>query len=70
MTGSGDNADLYLYSPSTTNVDTDLIADYSVEPGNNESINFWVPVSGFWYIDIYAFQGVSQYEFTATVSNP
>jgi hypothetical protein len=70
LNGSGGDADLYLYPPTTVDVNTDPYTAASVRVGNNEFIQVNIPTSGFWYIDIYAFAGATTYNVTATVSGP
>jgi secreted trypsin-like serine protease len=70
MTGSGGNADLYLYPPNTTNVVTDQFAARSANIGNTEFIQVTMFAGGYWYIDIYSISGVTNYSVTATVTNP
>jgi serine protease len=69
MTGSGGDADLYLYSPGTTDVTTDAPVDFSATDGNNESLSGKVLTSGYWYIDVYSYDGTTSYSVTATVTN-
>jgi len=70
MNGVGDDADLYLYPPNTTDVNTDPWVDRSINIGNSEFIQGTVLVGGFWYIDIFAFDGQSNYDVTVTLSGP
>ncbi len=67
MTGSGDDADLYLYPPGTTDVWTDSYVASSENFGNSESIQRTVQTSGYWYVDVYAYEGVSSYSLTVTL---
>jgi hypothetical protein len=68
MNGTGGDADLYLYPPGATNVNTDPAVDYSENLGNNEFIQGAVLVGGFWYIDVYAYSGQTNYNLTVTLS--
>ena len=67
MTGSGDDADLYLYPPGTTDVWTDSYVASSTNVGNSETIQGTVLTGGYWYVDVYAYEGVSSYSLTATL---
>ncbi|MFO7678800.1 MAG: S8 family peptidase, partial [Chloroflexota bacterium] len=69
MTGSGGDADLYLYPPGTTDVNTDPYSARSINTGNTEAISGQVLTSGYWYIDVYSYDGTTSYSVTATVSN-
>jgi uncharacterized repeat protein (TIGR01451 family) len=68
MSGSGGNADLYLYPPGTTDVNTDPFAAWSRNDGNDEFIQGTVLEGGFWYIDVFSFEGTTRYKLTATLS--
>jgi len=70
MNGTGDDADLFLYSPDATDVHTDARIATSEDTGNNESINIVVFTSGFWYVDVYSYSGTSNYNLTASISSP
>jgi len=70
--GPGD-ADLYLYPPGTTNVNTDPYVDASENIGNNEFIQGTVLVGGFWYVDVFDCcegDGGTNYNLTVTLSGP
>jgi hypothetical protein len=67
MTGSGDDADLYLYPPGSTDVWSDTPAAFSENEGNNETIDGTVFTTGYWYIDIYAYSGSSSFQVVVTV---
>ncbi len=70
--GPGD-ADLYLYPPSTTDINSDPFSDFSENPGNNEFIQGTVLVEGFWYIDVFDCcdgDGGTNYNLTVTLSGP
>ena len=67
MTGSGGDADLYLYPPGTTDVWTDSYVASSTNVGNSETIQGTVLTSGYWYVDVYAYEGVSSYSLAATL---
>jgi hypothetical protein len=68
MNGSGGDADLYLFAPGSTDVNTNSPADTSAQDGNNESIQYTVPGTGYWYIDVYAYSGTTNYNVTVTVN--
>jgi hypothetical protein len=70
MNGSGGDADLLLYPPGTTDVWKDPVAAYSDNLGNNEFIQYTVPVGGYWYIDVYSISGTTNYNVTATLTGP
>ena len=70
MNGSGGDADLFLFPPGATNVDTDTWADLSDNDGNNENIQYTVPAGGFWYIDVFSYKGTTNYNLTITLSGP
>jgi C1A family cysteine protease len=70
MNGSGGDADLYLYPPDTSDVNTDTPSASSRNWGNNESIQGTVLVGGFWYIDVYSYEGTTNYNVTVTLSGP
>jgi hypothetical protein len=69
MNGSGGDADLFLYPPGTTDVDTDPWADCSINDGNDEFIQGTVLVGGFWYIDVFSYEGTTNYNVTVTLSD-
>jgi subtilisin family serine protease len=70
MNGSGGDADLYLYPPDTTDVDTDPPAAGSISSGNDEFIQGTVLVGGFWYVDVFSYEGTTNYNVTVTLSGP
>lgn len=70
MTGSGGDADLFLYKPGTTNVLTDPISAASATATSNESFSVVIFKPGTWYIDVYAYSGSATYTLTATVTTP
>ncbi|MCB0211676.1 MAG: trypsin-like serine protease [Anaerolineae bacterium] len=69
MNGSGGNADLYLFPPDASSV-YDSYFDYSGNTGNDESIDVTVSTGGFWYVDVYAVSGTTNYNVTVTVTTP
>jgi hypothetical protein len=70
MNGTGGNAQLYLYPPSTTNVISDPFAAFSTNLDNNESIQVTIFTAGTWYVDVFSESGTTNYNMTITVSNP
>lgn len=71
LSGSGGDADLYLYGPGASDVNTDTAEATSLNPGNDELIQGTVSGgSAYWFIDVYAYSGATAYELTATVSAP
>lgn len=70
MNGSGGDADLFLFPPSTTDTDTDPWAEVSDNDGNNEYIQYTVLEGGFWYIDVFHYEGAINYNLTITLSSP
>ncbi|MCB0164674.1 MAG: trypsin-like serine protease [Anaerolineae bacterium] len=68
LSGTGGDADLYLYPPGTTNF-FDPFAAASAHNGNNESIQMTLSTAGEWYIDVYAYDGTTNYNLAITVSN-
>ena len=70
MNGSGGDADLYLFPPGTSNVDTDPYTETSQNEDNNEYIQYTVTEGGFWYIDVFSYEGTINYNLTITLSGP
>jgi len=70
MSGNGGDPDLYLYPPDTTDVMTDIPYAASTSLGNSESIHVTIPASGYWFVDVYSFDGATNYEVTVNVSSP
>lgn len=67
LSGAGGDADLYLYPPGTTNFSNPAAA--SELDGNNEFIQMTLSTAGQWYIDVYAYDGTTNYNLAITVSN-
>ncbi|HYF77858.1 MAG TPA: S8 family serine peptidase, partial [Symbiobacteriaceae bacterium] len=62
--------DLYIYMPGTPTVnDVAYIAAGSENPGSAEAVNFVAPVSGIYYIDVFAYQGEGSYTLRAEWGN-
>jgi hypothetical protein len=70
MSGSGGDADLFLFPPGTTDVDTDPWADVSGNDDNNEYIQYTVLEGGSWYIDVFSWEGTTNYNLTIILSGP
>lgn len=70
MNGSGGDADLFLFPPGTTDMDTDPWAAASGSDGNTEFIQYTVLEGGFWYIDVFSYSGTTNYNLTVTLSSP
>ena len=70
MNGNGGDADLFLFPPGTTDIDTDSWAAASGSDGNTELIQYTILEGGFWYIDVFSYSGTTNYNLTMTLSNP
>jgi hypothetical protein len=70
MNGSGGDADLFLFPPGTTDIENDPYVDSSAHPGNDEFLQGTVLTAGFWYIDVYSYEGTTNYNVTVTLSDP
>jgi secreted trypsin-like serine protease len=68
MNGAGGDADLFLYPPGSTDIYANLPAASSENPNNNEFIQITATTSGFWYVDIFAFSGSTNYNVTTTIN--
>jgi hypothetical protein len=68
LTGSGNDADLYLYPPSTTDVTMDPNVGYSENSGTNELIQYITTTSGYWYISVFAYDGTISYDLKVVVT--
>jgi hypothetical protein len=68
LTGSGNDADLYLYPPSATDVTMDPNVAYSEDSGTNELIQYTTPVSGYWYVSVFAYEGTISYNLKLVVA--
>jgi subtilisin family serine protease/fibronectin type 3 domain-containing protein len=74
LTGLNDEGpadfDLYLFDPATDTVDNwEHILAGSEEFGSNEQFTFTAVVEGFYYIDVFAYQGAGSYELWADWGN-
>lgn len=69
MSGTGGDADLYLYPPDTTDVTTDPASAGSTSGSSNELIEGTVLVGGYWYIDVHSYSGSTNYNLTVTLSS-
>jgi hypothetical protein len=61
MTGTGGDADLYLYPPGTTTVTGGGYYARSILVNSNEMIETTTNVAGNWYVDVYAYQEGTSY---------
>jgi len=68
--GSGGDADLYLYPPDATDVMTDIPYAASTSLGNSESIRVTIPAGGYWFVDVFSFSGSTDYDLTISLSTP
>ncbi len=68
INGTGGDADLYLFAPGSTDVDSDPTAAASAQDGNSETISITIPVSGYWYIDVYSYEGTIDYTLSIALS--
>lgn len=69
MTGSGGDADLYLFPPGSTDVTSNSYSAYSTTDGSsNESIQVTLLATGTWYIDVYSYSGTTNYSLVATLN--
>jgi calcium-activated chloride channel regulator 4 len=68
LSGSGGDADLYLYPPGTNDVNTDGYVDKSAHDGNDETIAGQVLATAYWYVDVYSFSGTTNYTLIVTIS--
>ncbi|MFN2197322.1 MAG: PPC domain-containing protein, partial [Anaerolineales bacterium] len=69
LSGSGGDADLYLYNPSATDIYGDPYEAYSTSYGNDEFIQGTVLVGGYWYIDVASYEGTTNYNLMVTLSD-
>ncbi len=70
LSGMGGDVDLYLYRGDTTDVQTDPWASASGSDGNEETIRIFLTEGGPWYVDVFAYDGETDYTLTvATVPN-
>jgi hypothetical protein len=69
LEGTGGNANLYIFAPGADDVTTDPATSSSATSDSNEFIQFVLPESGFWYIDVFEAAGTTEYTLTATLSS-
>ena len=69
LSGTGGDADLYLYAPGSSDVRLDTPVAASTNYGNNEAISGTVKVTGYWYIDVFSYSSTTNYSLTATITN-
>ena len=69
LSGSGGNADLYLFNPFATDIYGDPHEAYSMTSGNDEFIEGTVLVGGYWYIDVSSAEGTTNYNLVVTLSD-
>lgn len=69
LTGTGGDADLFLYPPESSDINTDPIAAESADDGNNEVIEGTFLSTGYWYIDVYSYKGTTNYNLSVTFLN-
>jgi hypothetical protein len=67
--GSGGDMDLYLYAPDATDIYGDAPVAYSATTGNDEIISGTVLVSGYWYVNLYSYDGTTNYTVVVTLSD-
>jgi hypothetical protein len=70
MNGTGGDADLFLFPPGTTDIDTGSWAAASGSDDNYEYIQYTVLEGGFWYIDVYSYGDSTNYNLTIILSSP
>lgn len=70
MNGTGGDADLYIYPPGTTDIYADPYVDSSDNPGNDEFTSGVVLTGGFWYIDVFSYEGTTDYNVKITLTGP
>jgi hypothetical protein len=67
LTGSGGDADIYLFPPGTTNIYEDPVADYSANESSEELIQGTVLATGNWYIVVSLYADTVDYQLTVTL---
>jgi hypothetical protein len=69
LSGSGGDADLYLYAPGSTGIYINSPWAYSLTPYSNEElISLTIPESGYWYVDVFSYSGTINYSLLTTLS--
>jgi serine protease len=69
MSGTGGDADLYLFAPGSTDVNDDTPFAFSAQDGNDEFIMATLDTSGYWYIDVYSYLGTIDYSLSIDLAN-
>ncbi len=67
LTGSGGDADLYLYPPTASTVNSNTYVQFSQNNNTDEYLEWNIDQSGTWYVDVYAFSGTTNYELRVEV---
>lgn len=72
MSGTGTDADLYLFAPGTPSVYGYSSYASSLNSDSSEFIQVTLPQSGYWYIDVYWYinqpAGTTDYQLTVTLN--
>ena len=69
LSGSGGDADLYLYAPGSTGIYVNSPWAYSITPySSQELISLTIPESGYWYVNVFSYSGTINYSLTTTLS--
>jgi hypothetical protein len=68
LSGSGGDADLYLYAPGSTGIYFNSPVAYSLIPNSNdELISYPITESGYWYVNVYSYSGTINYSLLTTL---
>jgi hypothetical protein len=67
MSGSGGDADLYLFRPGISDIYSSSASAGSAGGTNSESIDEIIFSGGDWYIVAYSFSGTTSYNITVNV---
>lgn len=68
LPGTGDDAALYRFPPSTTNLTRDPWAARAMQEGNDELIQGALLIGGDWFVDVDACSGATEYSLVVTLS--
>ncbi|MCB9137935.1 MAG: pre-peptidase C-terminal domain-containing protein [Caldilineaceae bacterium] len=68
LSGSGGDADLYLYTPDATDVNETSAVAISINLDSNELIEGTALVSGDWYIEVYSYEGSTDYQLQVNLA--